>query len=831
MRITTIFLVASLGVAMATAARAADDLAVKVTVAEPAGMERKSEPACGGMPFKKGQVKDVAELALFDSAGQPVAAQFSRLAPYDDGSVQWALVDLLANLPANGKADFVVKAGKAAAPARPLEIKEAGGLIVVDAGTAKFTINTNTFSLLDAVEVGGKKVAGPGSVDITDADGKSFKAGKPAKVSWEYRGPIRATLRVDGDHLGEGGSQFISYTARLTFWAGLAAVRVDQSVRNSNPKEGADVKIKEASVSLGFTGAEGGKGQGWATASDGPTTLLVSHHHTGGCFPAHNAAFEKVAVADGKATAWVIPQGTAGKGTVGYGDGFFALADCAHKDSRIWFDFRGDAASAEARHKANRSWLHALADPARISETATLGFGKFGTLDDEIATYKKWGWKGVDDAKKLASTLKRHNPNESVDKLPVHFDTEADSAELDLLMYVRTGQRGFLDEGEAYSRYFKTHYIFRSDGFSYDGWKHGHVSAALSATSKRPTKGARFDWREPSTYGWAESRWCYCHFWGAGLFDYYCLTGDVDALEGGLDCAEVAEVLNGFRSKPGSPLALDRAWGREFMCVLRAWQVTHDPRWKAATELFADQVRKAPNRDKSGLYNAGVNTMMVRDYVAQFFDDAKGSAPAACRQYIKDHGITYKIEGNRLRLTDKDGKTWEVWESAQSFELAASVAAIARYAEITGDAEMAKVVVGLAEGVAKHYWSETCQQHTPYYHHPHIGMPIADKVYDEADWSDVHKNCATGEGGKHSGYHTRYMAEIFAAAYTNSGDAKWLQFAGKAWNRGTKRGYWTTKQSCPDDEIASFAGHSAPKGDGIDIRCCYRLFWEAARAK
>jgi hypothetical protein len=48
--------------------------------------------------------------------------------------------------------------------------------------------------------------------------------------------------------------------------------------------------------------------------------------------------------------------------------------------------------------------------------------------------------------------------------------------------------------------------------------------------------------------------------------------------------------------------------------------------------------------------------------------------------------------------------------------------------------------------VALHYWSEKCQQHTPYYHHPHIGMPVADKVYDEANWSDVHKNCATGDG-------------------------------------------------------------------------------------
>ncbi|HOX07063.1 MAG TPA: hypothetical protein PK280_11735 [Planctomycetota bacterium] len=815
---------------LVTSAARAEELAVKLTVAEPAGIERKSEPASGGVPFRRGQVKSADELALFTASGQPVPAQFTRISPYEDGSVQWALVDVLVDLPASGKGEFVIKSGKAAAPPKALDIKDSDAAAAVDTGVAKFTVNKADFNLLDSVEVGGKKVAGPGAVEITSNDGKAFRAGKPTKIAWEYKGPVRATLRVDGEYQGEGGAKFISYTTRLTFWAGLAVVRVDHSVRNSNPKEGDDVKIKSAVVSVGFKGAEAGKGPGWAAATEGGTPLLVSHRHTGGCFPGRSAEFEKVAVADGQARAWVIPEGSAGKGTYGYGEGFFALADCAHKDSQVWFDFRTDAAGAEKRHKAYRSWLHALADPRHISETACLGFGRFGTLEDEVATYKKWGWSGIDDARKRAPTQKAPSPNAFLDMLEVHFESEADSAELDLLMYVRTGQRGFLDEGEAYTRYFKTHYMFRSDGFEYDGWRHGHVSAALSAKSKRPTKGLRFDWREPSVYGWAQSRWCYCHFWGAGLFDYYCLTGDVDALEAGIDCAEVALALNSG-SKPGSPLGLSRAWGREFMCVLRAYQVTKDPRWKQMAEQFADQVKKAPNKDKSGLYNAGVNTMMVKEYADSFFGNGKSPAPEACRKYIQEHGITHKIEGNRLKLTDKDGKTWEVWESPQSFEFAASIAAIARYAEIMQDKEMSKVVVELAEGALKHYWSEKCQHHTSYYHHPHIGMPIADTVYDEADWSDVHKNCATGEGGKHSGYHSRYMAEIFAVAYTDSGDPKWLEMAKKAWNRGTKRGYWTTKQSCPDNEVAEFAGHRAPKGDGVDIRCSYRLFFEVPRAK
>jgi peptidoglycan/LPS O-acetylase OafA/YrhL len=42
-------------------------------------------------------------------------------------------------------------------------------------------------------------------------------------------------------------------------------------------------------------------------------------------------------------------------------------------------------------------------------------------------------------------------------------------------------------------------------------------------------------WYGPREYGWSDGRSEYCHFYGRGIFDYYCLTGDVDALEAGRD--------------------------------------------------------------------------------------------------------------------------------------------------------------------------------------------------------------------------------------------------------------------------------------------------------
>ena len=83
----------------------------------------------------------------------------------------------------------------------------------------------------------------------------------------------------------------------------------------------------------------------------------------------------------------------------------------------------------------------------------------------------------------------------------------------------------------------------------------------------------------------------------------------------------------------------------------------------------------------------------------------------------------------------------------------------------------------------------------------------------------------------HSGYHTRFATDIFARAYSLSGDRQWLDLAKMAWDRGSKRGYWTTSQSFPEDAVATFVGHDAPKGDHVDIRNSMLLFYEAARAK
>jgi len=869
----TRFALAVAGVLLLGAASAAE-LSVPVTVAEPAGVERKSEPASGGVPFKRGQVKSVEELALFDKDGKAIPAQFSKLAAYEDGSVQWALADFLVDLPAGGKAEFAVKSGKAALPAKPLEISETADKVMVDTGTLKFAVNKQKFDLLESVEFGGRKVAGSGAVEMLNCElepakpgkpgawapqvvkegGKTFpcKAGKPAKVSWEYKGPVRATLRVDGDYEGEGGAP-LCYTVRITAWAGSGAVRLEHSIRNSNPKEGADAGIREATLGLklNLKGAEQGQGPGWLALGGDEASLLVSHQHTGGCFPGGKNAPQKVESGGEGLTIWVVPERKAAKEPApadapaqeppkgkkkkdpsgaemaGYGPSFFALADCAHKDSQVWLYFHKgalDAAAAGKRHQGFVSRLHALADGAWVSETGCMGYGRFGTLQDEMDTYKKWGWQGWDDPKKQAQAHRAHDPNAYVDHMDVHDESEADSAELGLLMYLRTGDRGWFDLGEAYARYYKTHLILRTDGFEYDGFRHERQGP--SQKSKRPCKGLNFGWYDPKFAdcgigGWNDSRMHMCHFWGNGAFDHYCLTGDVDSLEAGLDMAEYA-ALTYSDAVPGKwGLSLGRAWARQFQCVTRAYELTREKKWKDATEFYGQWAVKAPNRHACGLFcspGGSYTPYFIKDYLTPKGPDA----------ILAEYGLTYKLEHGELVFTNKAGKSWKWWDSAQSFEFEACHSAIFRYAEVMDNQEAKKLVLDLCRGARDMYWSKKCEQAIP---HPYIGFPEEDKTIDGGVTDPAHKNCPGDNGGKHSGYHTRFFTDVFIRGYILTGEKEWLELSKKAWNRGSKRGYWVTSQGFPDDVVATFVGHDAPKGDHVDIRNSLRMFYEAPRAK
>ena len=807
----------------------ADELKVTITVKEPAGVARHAEPASGGIPFKKGQVKSVDQLALFDRSGKPVPAQFTKLAGYEDGSVQWALVDFRATVPANGTAEFAAKPrGAEAAPAGAgIKVDETADIVTVNTGVLEFSVNKAKFNLVESVKVNGVAVTGAPAakaVRIATSQGNDFAAGAPDKVAWEYKGSERVTLRVDGAYRNEKGESFLFYTTRLTAWAGTTVLRIDHAVRNSDPPKGFDAKIKEAALTipLAFTAQEQGKSYDWAAAGDGKVGVLLVNRNSGGCFPGESTyagkrteACYKQSLANGQLEVAVIPRSDAvpvptTQKSILYGydkeRGYFALGDCAHKNSQITLDiYTGarDAAANAAREKALRSPLHALADPARISETETIGSGKFGTLADEIATYQKWGWKKWDDPKKQPHMPAQ--PRAYVAKEAIHWISEADSVEGLALMYIRTGERGFLDWTRAWADYGATHYAYRTDGF------------AFSLT--RPSTALRIEWYGPKEYGWSDSRSEWCHFYDAGMFDYYCLTGEVDALEAGRDLVEETTAWAVKRYKPGSAIGTYgvRGFARGWLAAIRLAQLTRAPEDRQLADRFAEIAFKASDWDPRGFINWGAGP----DYMATHQFAPKNILPHL-KAYMGEHGLTLSPKGI---MTAKDGASWPLCSDGGTWESVALQMAFDRYYRATGSEQAKALAVKMAVFARDFQFSKKCQQA---YYYTILDIPEKGKVYEPADWDDEHKNCP-GPGAKHQGGYTCFFPDVFARTYSLTGDKQWLDMAKTVWNRGSKRRWQTTEQAAPDDEVFVFATHIAPGTDSALSTA--RMFYEVPRAK
>jgi len=186
------------------------------------------------VPFARGAVKDLARLSVAVD-GKKTAAQFGMLAPWDDGSVRWALVTFAADVPAGGAAEILIRDDdKAAKPASPVRVEDGAEAVTVSTGPMRFRVGRKAADLFKSLEVDGKPVlteAGKGLVLYTEK-GEAVEAGAPSEVVVEESGPVRAVVRARGSFPGVHNGQ-LGYTVRLSAHAGGKALHVRMWLENN----------------------------------------------------------------------------------------------------------------------------------------------------------------------------------------------------------------------------------------------------------------------------------------------------------------------------------------------------------------------------------------------------------------------------------------------------------------------------------------------------------------------------------------------------------------------------------------------------------------------
>ncbi len=856
---------------------------LKLTVRESAGEARTGEPISGGVPLPPGRFKTGQPFALFQAGGKEIPCQVSPLVTGADGTLRWVLVDFQDDVAASGTSGYVLKAARPTArPAAALKVHDSDQAVTIDTGRVRLTVSrTRPFGVLAGVSVGGRPVVTGGELACTRLTGRSgwddparwqertFRAGVPGSVKLLYAGPLRVTVEAAGRF--EADPAKAAYQAWLTAWAGSARVRVKLKICNSNPDRYTALCIRRATLSLDLAGRTGraligaGKclsaaGGGWvhqglrggyagsARAGSGREVLWTragrqdppagwiaagGEGPSGGVFAcdvlfSSNPA-RRLAVAGGKLILSPVAERFEGvkdakgrsHGLPWRGQGAW-LYDCSHHSSEYLLDFAAPAAPAalNALARSARNRLLALAPAGHYSDCEALATGRFGSLADEIACYRKWGWTFQPrQLPRRAAPV----PGAFVRGEDNHYESEGDSVQGLLLMYLRTGQRGFFDLGSAWARYHMDLQAWRTDGWR---WKDGAVWFPQGGPqgNRRVRKKYAFRWGP----GWgkrqgdpdcadlwrhAVAKSCYCHFYGSGLVDYYCLTGDRDALAAAADLVET-KAAEFERFKPGtSRVGSIRGFGRGFEVVMRYLQADpHNESVRKLAHLAARTLWRSPLTDERGFHCERIGGLTVKQLSPNVL------------KWMKDRGIRLTEKRGRVESLAKAGRTWRPRKFGGTWMHVYVQNGADLYARLYDDEDMRDFTIAFAQMAAKYMLSPKCHQtwYYAYFDVPDLGMVFDPWAFDHVDTTD-------GAGCVHSGWYTRFFPDACAKGYSLTGERHLLEKAREFWYYGSKRRYRSKSLTGGPNEVGKFAGHIPPKDD--ETLSTGRLFYESAHPR
>lgn len=228
-------------------------LDVALPLVETAGVARRDAPATVSVPLPAGAVRDAGALRVV-AGDRPVASQPTVLERWPDGSVRWLLLDLLASLPADGRATLALRAGAPARAAGPAVARRAsGGGQELDTGAFTLTVPGDGAALATSVRAGGttlvERIPLPALTLATGA-AAPVPAGPPTV---ETDGPVRTELLLRGSY----GSE-VAYEARVAAFAGQPVLRLQLTLTHMGTSH--DVAIRGLALDVPGTFDEGALG-------------------------------------------------------------------------------------------------------------------------------------------------------------------------------------------------------------------------------------------------------------------------------------------------------------------------------------------------------------------------------------------------------------------------------------------------------------------------------------------------------------------------------------------------------------------------------------------
>ncbi|NKF24098.1 Tat pathway signal sequence domain protein [Solimonas marina] len=192
-----------------------------------------------GVSWPQGMHARGTDFTVAAADGQTVPVQSWPLAVWPDGTLKWSAHAIGADA---GKVEQLkLKTGRPAKGKQVVSAKTSGDRITVDTGVIRCKIARKGSMLIESIERDGQPIVRGGHLvcqtqshmEIDPERATTFAAftGQIDEVTVEQSGPVRAVVRINGQHRQDDGSRsWLPFVIRLYFYAGSDAVRVMHTI-------------------------------------------------------------------------------------------------------------------------------------------------------------------------------------------------------------------------------------------------------------------------------------------------------------------------------------------------------------------------------------------------------------------------------------------------------------------------------------------------------------------------------------------------------------------------------------------------------------------------
>jgi hypothetical protein len=380
-----------------------------------------------------------------------------------------------------------------------------------------------------------------------------------------------------------------------------------------------------------------------------------------------------------------------------------------------------------------------------------------------------------------------------------HYTSEQDTLDALLLMYLRTGRRSFLDAAEAWANYFMDLEAWRTDGWRYkDGgvwWTMGGPLGNRPQRAKDPVTGLRNgvpgapwskQFKPPFTrqavldlWFLANAKQCHCHNWGEGLAEWFCLTGDRDALAAALDTVEqnIDTQRRAFGKAPGKAASFSRDFTRSCYLINAARMVVPaDPFVVEASDYLAKVFLERPDKEPRGFVNAPrpLRKLDLKKYVGE-----EGIAE------MQRLGVS--MDPRTGELTDpRTGAKWLPLADPHTWMFPPMSRAMEVYCRLTGSEDARDWLIAYGQAAARVLYQP--KHGNLSYGRMLVDFPVKGVAKDWASWV-LPADAKNGEGVRINGYLAQFHPDVPARGYALCGEPFLKQRAYDFWYYGSHRGY------------------------------------------